>query len=168
MMLANNAHPALLSCINCRQRKVKCNKAQPCSGCQRSNVNCVFPARVRLPRGRKGGSGARTDELSRRLSRLEGLVGKFEAGHASVNLQSREAGAEDIAKPRVVVNQDLQRPELTDRSNEPVKDCGLQPLGKTDGSRYLGGDFWTSLSTEVSHGRLGEFLCDIFVDIPRH
>ena len=31
-----------LSCCECRRRKVKCDREQPCNHCQQSKVSCVF------------------------------------------------------------------------------------------------------------------------------
>ena len=34
-----------LSCTNCRERKVKCDRASPCVPCRKNGLECVFPAR---------------------------------------------------------------------------------------------------------------------------
>ncbi|KAJ5497178.1 hypothetical protein N7463_009165 [Penicillium fimorum] len=41
-----------LSCVLCRDRKLKCDKLDPCSNCTSSGVACVPIYRPRLPRGR--------------------------------------------------------------------------------------------------------------------
>ena len=41
-----------LSCELCRERKVKCDKRDPCSNCVASGVVCLPIHRQRLPRGR--------------------------------------------------------------------------------------------------------------------
>ena len=41
-----------LSCELCRERKVKCDKLEPCTTCVSSGVVCVPIYRQRLPRGR--------------------------------------------------------------------------------------------------------------------
>jgi hypothetical protein len=41
-----------LSCVLCRDRKLKCDKLEPCSNCTSSGVACVPIYRPRLPRGR--------------------------------------------------------------------------------------------------------------------
>src|ERR1700730_15697887 len=70
--------PKPLSCVTCRQRKVKCNKVSPCSLCQKAGVQCVFPNRGRVPRAKQAGSKTRDIELLRRISRLESLVSKID------------------------------------------------------------------------------------------
>lgn len=67
-----------LTCEACRQRKVKCDKLDPCTSCQRLNLVCVPVERARLPRGRTRKHTDRitgTDkELSDRVARLEKLL----------------------------------------------------------------------------------------------
>ena len=38
------------SCVTCRTRKVRCDKASPCSNCRRAGIACVFPSLDRPPR----------------------------------------------------------------------------------------------------------------------
>lgn len=61
-----------LSCVNCRQRKVKCAKTYPCPHCVRGGLECVFPSRKkdRAPRRNKN------HELLNRLAKLEAIVGQ--------------------------------------------------------------------------------------------
>lgn len=74
---------ALLSCEMCRHRKIKCDKAQPCSNCRRAGINCVSLNRQRLPRGRNGGRKKADVELKARVGRLENLVRTLEAGNGT-------------------------------------------------------------------------------------
>ena len=61
----------IFSCLRCYNRRVKCDKEQPCGGCLKSNAECVFRERP-PPRRRK----ARTQEeaLLERLKRYEVLL----------------------------------------------------------------------------------------------
>ncbi|GKZ20148.1 hypothetical protein AbraIFM66951_008410 [Aspergillus brasiliensis] len=43
-----------LSCVSYRDRKLKCDKLDPCSNCTSSGVACMPIYRPRLPRGRYG------------------------------------------------------------------------------------------------------------------
>lgn len=64
-----------LSCDACRNRKVKCDKLNPCSNCISLGVACIPVHRLRLPRGRHvRGSGGVSEDLKRRIKRLEALV----------------------------------------------------------------------------------------------
>ncbi|KAL9111274.1 MAG: hypothetical protein Q9227_004353 [Pyrenula ochraceoflavens] len=62
---------AIKPCVNCRQRKVKCDRGQPCTECVRFSKNCVYedshiPARTTTPHDQTA--------LKDRLDRLERLL----------------------------------------------------------------------------------------------
>ena len=70
----NHAVPQL-SCELCRERKVKCDKLNPCTNCASAGVPCVPVHRLRLPRGRHAHRSVAIDEdLKRRIRRLEALI----------------------------------------------------------------------------------------------
>lgn len=63
------------SCILCKQRKVRCDRATPCSGCVRAGVECIPGVRQPYKRRKRNGSSrdeglpsrARSDSLSSRM-----------------------------------------------------------------------------------------------------
>ncbi|KAL4908650.1 hypothetical protein BDW74DRAFT_166246 [Aspergillus multicolor] len=62
----------LRTCTLCRQRKVKCDRQQPCSNCTRADTQCVYPAGLgRAPKQPRKAVEAR---LVAQLSRLESVV----------------------------------------------------------------------------------------------
>lgn len=63
-----------LSCEGCTERKVRCDKRNPCSTCQATGVVCVPTQRKRLPRGRHVKENKENKELRERLARLESLI----------------------------------------------------------------------------------------------
>jgi Fungal Zn(2)-Cys(6) binuclear cluster domain len=69
------------SCNLCRRRKIKCDRADPCSHCVRSKAECVSSVPSRAPRGRQGGRRKLDGELLDRIAKLENLVRHFEAGN---------------------------------------------------------------------------------------
>lgn len=142
------AGPKPLSCISCRQRKVKCNKTNPCLHCQKSGIDCVFPNRV--PRGRKEGSGTRNAELLRRISRLESLVYRMDDGNGTIE------DREETARPTEPMMSDSAAiPSKADASvigteGDRLDDRYARFIKQQErGTRYLSKDFWTSLSGEV-------------------
>ncbi|KAL1392547.1 fungal-specific transcription factor domain-containing protein, partial [Phyllosticta capitalensis] len=156
--------PSLLSCHNCRARKVRCDKERPCGNCQRSKSECVFP----LQRAARRKQGRRHEELLRRLDHLESLVdglggevaitarkGTKEEPHEDEDAQGEEEEEESEATTEKgewmpgVVKPLLLAPRGGDHHGGPRED-GTYPVMKGDGGRYLGEDFWTSLSGEVS------------------
>lgn len=139
-----NQRPAihLLSCTNCRKRKVKCNKATPCSACERSSLQCVFPNRARLPRGRTGGAKATNVELLRRLNKLEELLEKG-------NLDRKDKPARTSG-----ASPDVKEPEAARKpSASPSQTPGERAMSSSSSddvlNRYMGTHFWKSLTNEV-------------------
>jgi Fungal Zn(2)-Cys(6) binuclear cluster domain len=74
------APPHQVSCVLCRQRKVKCDKQQRrCSNCVKAGVECVYvtPARPRHRIGNgKSPEDVSREELIRRVRRYEALFRK--------------------------------------------------------------------------------------------
>lgn len=67
------------SCVNCRRRKVRCDRRHPCSPCTRNEAECVFPVSGRIPRRSRGPNypkppAQKQEELLGRLRRLEAMV----------------------------------------------------------------------------------------------
>ncbi|MCJ1268877.1 hypothetical protein MMC22_008765 [Lobaria immixta] len=142
----------LLSCTNCRKRKVKCNKTSPCAACERSSLPCVFPNRARLPRGRTGGSKTTNVELLRRLNKLEELLEK-----------ANQEGKDGLIKPSRPTSQS-PRVEAVRRSGssptETVVAREISPAVSEDAlNKYIGSTFWKSLTHEVEG--LRETLVDV-------
>jgi hypothetical protein len=68
------------SCVNCRRRKVRCDRRHPCAPCIRNKTECVFPISGRIPRRGRDANypnppAQKQAELLGRLRRLEAMVG---------------------------------------------------------------------------------------------
>lgn len=111
-----------LSCELCTARKVKCDKGDPCSACQRAGVKCEPVNRKRLARGRKGGRKSVDSTLNARLQKLESLVKSFGPSPPAQDASNHVSG-------------DLSG--LAGRSERSATE------------RYIGGPFWSALSKEV-------------------
>ncbi|KAJ4419179.1 hypothetical protein N0V82_005086 [Gnomoniopsis sp. IMI 355080] len=75
--VAAAAPPHLRSCVVCRQRKVKCDRQQPCANCTRSRCQCVYPAgRGRAPKRARRAADA---QLADKLARLETIIQRMAA-----------------------------------------------------------------------------------------
>lgn len=145
-MPSDPSKPSQLSCTSCRHRKVKCDKAKPCSACRRSNVECVFPNRPFKPRGRQGGSKARNAEITQRLQRLEGLVGKLGGENSAGTLLS---GGTVLPSIENVGHRQESLKDRQDSNSQSPRSQDIEPISQSDGTRYLGNDFWSSMSSEV-------------------
>ncbi|KAL2820172.1 hypothetical protein BDW59DRAFT_181534 [Aspergillus cavernicola] len=80
----------LRSCILCRQRKIKCDRQQPCANCDRVESQCVYPAGPgRAPKRPRKAVEAR---LLAQLSKLETVVKRME-GQATQSASASPSGA---------------------------------------------------------------------------
>ncbi|KAL1842395.1 hypothetical protein VTJ49DRAFT_5354 [Mycothermus thermophilus] len=61
----------LLACVNCRSRKLKCDRQKPiCARCSRAGADCVYPESRRKPAFKR----RNVRELEERLAQVEGLL----------------------------------------------------------------------------------------------
>lgn len=74
------------SCRRCSQKKIRCDKAQPCASCIKSASECVFPGPDRAPRRKKQPLKA---QLVSRLKSLEKEVQNLTEKLETVNHNSR-------------------------------------------------------------------------------
>ncbi|KAF7162570.1 hypothetical protein CNMCM5623_007816 [Aspergillus felis] len=65
--------PGSRSCEGCYQRKVRCDRGEPCTNCSRHGMTCVYPTRD-LDAARKTPT---LQDISNRLKRLEILLSRF-------------------------------------------------------------------------------------------
>ncbi|TAQ90834.1 hypothetical protein B7494_g830 [Chlorociboria aeruginascens] len=135
----STSSPKPLSCISCRQRKIKCNKIDPCNHCQKLGVFCQFPPRARGRR--KQNAKERETELLQRINRLESLVGRFEGPKPVFNDEEIQQEVELGLSPR----NELRISQL---GNMRVDD-EYASFVQEQSSHYIGGDFWKNLSDEV-------------------
>ncbi|KAE8149832.1 fungal-specific transcription factor domain-containing protein [Aspergillus avenaceus] len=107
-----------LSCELCRQRKVKCDKLNPCTNCQRFGAVCIPVERARLPRGRSGklsahGPPSQDSSLKERVSRLEDLLRELTEHGDPVASTSTEFGSDEgTAQPSVSKEADKSEPYI--------------------------------------------------------
>lgn len=82
--------PKAYSCVRCFERKVKCDKNHPCSGCIRSKVECVFriPAAPRRKKKRPEG-----DTVLNRLKQYEQLLESKGINPAEALASSKDTNA---------------------------------------------------------------------------
>lgn len=76
-------------CVLCQQRKVKCDRNEPCSNCIKANVECI-PAPVLQPRKRK--RRFPEAELLERLRRYEHHLRSLGADVDTINRESIREG----------------------------------------------------------------------------
>jgi hypothetical protein len=125
-----------LSCTLCRQRKIKCDKIHPCSPCQKSNLRCAFPERLRHPKKRRVETKATNEELLRRLGRMEELIEKMKEEGKDRN------GLE-------IEGQSSASPDTMQTMLEPSGPVQAPDINGTDVNRFIGSAYWRRLANEV-------------------
>ena len=155
-----------LSCTNCRQRKIKCNKREPCLHCHTSRRTCIYPHRVRnrLPRQ---AVKHQEEELFARVKHLESLVGQIAASTTPTNEHGNEHTTQEAyhTSPPSPASVDAE-PGSPSHNGRLDEECLAFVKRQESGSQYIGHTFWTMLSAEV--GGLRKLLEDTADDEDEH
>lgn len=163
--------PQLRSCTVCRQRKVKCDRKQPCSNCTRSGCDCVYPSgRGRAPKRPRHALDA---QLADKLGRLETIIKHLASENASqaaalpahhndtarTEPSSSVPGVDDTSD-QASLQDDSARASSASSRPSPSAPPGpsiegefsrLMIKGKT--SYYLSNPLWASLANEIDEMR---------------
>ena len=129
-----------LSCEACNERKVRCDKQNPCSTCQATGVVCVPIQRKRLPRGRHV---KENKELRDRLARLESLIGSDHPSPASTSTSKSSAATN--TSPFSGIPSRIG----PDESLAATASSRIQPPTSLSPPRYLANGFWNDLADKV-------------------
>ncbi|KAJ3570988.1 hypothetical protein NPX13_g5538 [Xylaria arbuscula] len=146
--LAQPTH--LRSCILCRQRKVKCDRRQPCSNCVRAGTNCVHPPGA--GRAAKRSRQAVDTKVLDRLSQLETTIRRLQQ-QAKEHKASTPASEQDSSiGPRAQGN----RCVVDDAVQVTEAELGRLVIEESQ-SRYVSNIMWADLTGEIEQLR-GMFL----------
>lgn len=140
------------NCLNCRKRKIRCDRKDPCAHCTRSELYCSFPVTGRtptrrLPAGQRSedtGWKARQRELLDKLSHLETVVKKLQT-------QESGPGSRDEDEDEVEDEDEDEDVHREGEGNVNADELGMLVSAKT-GSLYVDNGFWAALCDEVSLG----------------
>lgn len=143
---------AIRACISCRSRKIRCDQVRPtCGSCTRGNISCEYPSQARRPPRPRQPDAV----LVQRLARLESVIEELSAGKANAAKQQRhdsEMRDESKTPSSQFSGSEADKPQ-SPRSQSELQDieAGLgRLLMSGDGkSRYIGPNFWASVSEEV-------------------
>ncbi|KAJ6789172.1 hypothetical protein PWT90_03296 [Aphanocladium album] len=147
------------SCLVCRQRKVRCDHVQPCSNCQRANIDCEYVAPVR---GKRKRTKPPHETLHAKIQRYEGLlktrgldVEEGSAGHAasedSLSESNETADSPTILSAPTPGNEPA--PPMGFRS-ALIRTAGSGPrlVSKEGHSRYFeNSTLWTEINEDFRH-----------------
>lgn len=106
----------LYACVSCQQRKIKCDRNEPCSNCSKSKADCKFVAPA--PRRRKRKSPE--EELLLRVQQCELLLKKH-----GIDVDSPDKASIDHSGDSSV---DEDRERMTDRKKEGAQAIEEQPV----------------------------------------
>lgn len=164
------------NCLNCRRRKVRCDRGHPCSSCVKGQRDCVFPIAGRMLRRSERGAPSsapkpRQTELLDRIRRLESVVetlnSELESQQAQPDSPTRKPAQGPLQSRRD--SGSLEYPQAASYKSsgdapvpEPPASQGRnssepQPsptatrviISEERGRLYIGDRFWASLRQEV-------------------
>ncbi|MCJ1390838.1 hypothetical protein MMC18_003699 [Xylographa bjoerkii] len=142
----NGTAPKAYSCILCSQRKVKCDKIDPCSNCRKKGVACVFRAPA-PPRRRK-----RRSPEAALLSRLKRAEELLQSHRVTNDGKDDESHLVDSHSDDMDVATSVEGQEVTSHTREtPIRSLAAENgrlIVEEGRSRYLENTLWKNLSDE--------------------
>ncbi|KAH6667093.1 hypothetical protein F5X68DRAFT_160383 [Plectosphaerella plurivora] len=162
----------VLSCGSCRQRKLKCDRNEPCSNCVTRQVDCTYPfpsanrtrgtahSALRRDAGvgsvSAGGGVHQARNLDGRLRHLEELISNIVAQRASP--QTSEAGPSNTSGPVSEAGPATQQPQIpppvaigldeSAAAAEEVKPGSF--ISHSDQVTFVSGVHWAAICEEIS------------------
>lgn len=154
--------PKLRSCVVCRRRKVRCDKADPCSNCRRGRIACVYPSSDRPPRWARRLERTTADAASptakppqdadpqgphvtERLRNLESLVREL-SGQLAANAANSPSPGNTPSSAAGGHTEGAGRDgsmSSTAGTTGVQKQLGRMVLKDANRSRYISSDFWS-------------------------
>jgi hypothetical protein len=148
----------ITSCLECRRRKLKCNKSHPCTNCVKFTRDCVF-----LAPALDQASQLKLTEIKEKVGSLERLLERDVAKNSTASTlasSNHERALPDDEEDDLPANEDEKDLEPTplavvdaayevDGEDDDLLDLGIQ-LGKMRITERIGGFFRPKISQEVS------------------
>ena len=135
------------SCLECRRRKIRCDKAHPCAYCARLRLPCRYPQLNRTP---IAGVGTSECAITQRLERVEETVESLKPTAGTALTHNVVESSEFAQLPRPPKGSNLARrtPEAVE-DGDSEREVGRLVFEKGD-SRYVSEGFWASIDEDVS------------------
>lgn len=161
------------NCLNCKRRKVRCDRQYPCANCVKGERDCVFPTSGRIfkraePRVHPSGPRSRQLELMSRIRRLEKVVDDLNSELEAQPGTSRRGSPPSHDMSCDISNSDeivasFSDPDMSLQGGDPPS-ATISPGQQSEGSEaqatiirsqerssvYVGDHFWVSLRREAS------------------
>ncbi|OBT61198.1 hypothetical protein VE03_08682 [Pseudogymnoascus sp. 23342-1-I1] len=160
------------SCLTCRQRKVKCDRLNPCSQCIKTATQCSFIAPVR---GKRKSTKKPKEGLHSKLKRYEQMLKGY---GAKIELSDDEnlSDADEASEPDVEMAEAEGAKPHKKEPAEPYKFDRFKSrlVSKNGSSRYFDNELWSNIDDEFQHpdeagfvecvGEMTVRISDVFVD----
>jgi Fungal Zn(2)-Cys(6) binuclear cluster domain len=121
------------ACLTCRQRKVKCNRLNPCSNCQRAEQPCNFVAPIR---GKRKRTKPPRESLHDKLKRYERLL-EFHGVKIEPQDGDDESDQETGSEMEFDQTEAFEHPPPTQSSVKTSIESKSRLLAENGSSRYL-------------------------------
>lgn len=141
----------ITSCLECRRRKLKCDKSHPCSNCTKSTRDCLF-----LAPALDSASQLKLNEIKEKMGSLERVLEQDVAKKGARIDSSRGVDDEEIDfAPEPEDEKDLEPTPLAlkdvtydDNADDDLRDLGFM-MGKVRITDRVGGFFRPKMAEEV-------------------
>lgn len=139
--------PRSRSCVNCRSRKIKCDRQIPCKGCIRSGVPCTYPAGPgRAPKRARRPVDSRVLD---RLSRLEVMMKQMGGERGQIEPQQTVPSRSQETKAQAEHGKEKGSGTGSGLGSSSVdQQLGRLVIDDTR-SRYVSNKLWANLTSEV-------------------
>ncbi|KAL1986092.1 hypothetical protein VTN96DRAFT_6989 [Rasamsonia emersonii] len=146
---SSSQRPKTHACVLCQKRKVRCDRNEPCSGCVKAQVECVFREPL-PPRRRKRKPEA---ILLARLKRYEEILGRNGIDPNVLDGSSENSAGSSRHNTYVnLVNSAESTPAVPNQFESNTKKIGPGRLIAKEGrSIYLDNNLWKSVSNELQN-----------------
>jgi Fungal Zn(2)-Cys(6) binuclear cluster domain len=121
------------SCLTCRQRKVKCDRHNPCSNCVKAARQCSFIPPVR---GKRKRTKAPKEGLHAKLRRYEELLKSYGA-KIEPSEYDGDSDSETVSQPDVDMAKDADPRSKTGPGSFALKEMKPRLIDKEGSSRYF-------------------------------
>ena len=145
----------ITSCLECRRRKLKCDKSHPCANCTKFSRDCVF-----LAPALDSASQLKLTEIKEKMGSLERVLEQDVAMKGAQKNTAKAAAREEADfGPEPEDEKGLEPSPLAvidamydDDADDDFMDLGIQ-LGKLRLTDRIGGYFRPMISDEVGYGK---------------
>ena len=121
------------SCLTCRQRKVKCDRHNPCSNCVKAARQCSFIPPVR---GKRKRTKAPKEGLHAKLRRYEELLKSYGA-KIEPSEYDGDSDSETVSQPDAGMTEDADPRSKTSPGSFVLEEMKPRLIDKEGSSRYF-------------------------------